>query len=96
MSTTLKEQVKEDPERLDEGGLREAADLMAFLRFRTRRRAAPASDEAKMAALCAGFAEEDHALAEAGAWQTTRQDLPAKTPPGDRPARFYDGNIGEI
>jgi hypothetical protein len=62
---TLKEQVKYDLERLDEGGLREVADFVAFLQFRTRR-AAPAWDEAKMAALYAEFADEDHALAEAG------------------------------
>jgi hypothetical protein len=28
---TLKEQVKQDLERLDEGGLREVADFVAFL-----------------------------------------------------------------
>lgn len=63
---TLKEQVKEDLERLDEGGLREVADFVAFLQFRTRRQAAPEWDEAKMAALYAEFAEEDRALAESG------------------------------
>ena len=62
---TLKEQVREDLERLDEGGLREVADFVAFLQFRTRR-TTPDWDEAKMAALYAEFAEEDRALAEAG------------------------------
>lgn len=63
---TLKEQVKQDLERLDEGGLREVADFVAFLQFRTRRYAAPDWDEAKMAALYAEFTEEDRTLAEAG------------------------------
>ena len=51
--------------RMDEGGLREVADFVAFLQFR-RRRATPEWDEEKMAALYAEFAEEDRALAEAG------------------------------
>ncbi len=38
---TLKEQVTQDLERLDEGGLREVADFVAFLQFRTRRQATP-------------------------------------------------------
>ena len=63
---TLKEQVKDDLERLDEGGLREVADFMAFLQFRSRRQSVSDWDEAKIAALYAEFAEEDHALAEAG------------------------------
>ena len=62
---TLKQQVTQDLERLDEGGLREVADFVAFLQFRTRRHAALDWDESKMAALYAEFAEEDRALAEA-------------------------------
>ncbi len=65
MSITLKEQVKEDLERLDESGLREVADFVASLQFRSRR-TTPDWDEAKMAALYAEFAEEDRTLAEAG------------------------------
>ena len=57
MNTTLKERVKQDLERLDEGGLREVADFVAFLQFRTRRRVAPKWDEQAMAALYAEFAE---------------------------------------
>ncbi len=63
---TLKEQVKENLERLDEGGLREVADFVAFLHFRSRRHVTLDWDEAKMAALYAEFAEEDRALAEEG------------------------------
>ncbi len=66
MSMALKEQVKEDLERLDESGLREVADFVAFLQFRTRHHAASGWDEAKIAALYAEFAEEDRDLAEAG------------------------------
>ena len=62
---TLKEQVTQDLERLDEGRLREVADFVAFLQFRTRRHAAPEWDDTKMAALYAEFADEDRALAEA-------------------------------
>jgi hypothetical protein len=63
---TLKEQVNDDLERLDEGGLREVADFMAFLQFRSRHQSVPDWDEAKMVVLYAEFAEEDRALAEAG------------------------------
>lgn len=63
---TLKEQVKQDVERMDENGLREVANFVAFLQFRSRRHATPNWDEAKMAVLYAEFAEEDRALAEAG------------------------------
>jgi len=34
---TLKEQVKQDLERLDESGIREVADFVEFLQFRSRR-----------------------------------------------------------
>ncbi len=63
---TLKQQVTQDLERLDENGLREVADFVAFLQFRIRRHIAPDWDEAKLAALYKEFAEEDRALAEAG------------------------------
>ena len=63
---TLKERVRQDLERLDEGGLREVADFVAFLEFRTQRNAAPQWDDTAMAALYAEFSEEDRALAEAG------------------------------
>lgn len=66
MNMTLKEQVREDLERLDEGGLREVAEFVAFLQFRARRMPPPEWDESKMAALYAEFAEEDRALAEMG------------------------------
>ena len=63
---TLKERVRQDLERLDEGGLKEVADFVAFLEFRRHRHASPSWDDAAMSALYAEFAEEDRALAEAG------------------------------
>ena len=63
---TLKERVRQDLERLDEGGLREVADFVAFLEFRTQRNATPQWDDTAMATLYAEFSEEDRALAEAG------------------------------
>ncbi len=63
---SLKEQVKRNLENLDEGGLREVAEFVDFLQFRTRRQSRPEWDNAKIAALYAEFAEEDRALAEAG------------------------------
>ena len=66
MNVMLKEKVQQDIERLDERGLKEVAEFMAFLQFRARQSPAPDQDDAQLAALYAEFAEEDHALAEAG------------------------------
>jgi len=63
---TMIEKVSQDLRRLDDSSLREVANFVAFLHFRSRRTTAPAWDEAKMTALYAEFAEEDRALAEAG------------------------------
>ena len=63
---SLKEQVTQNLECLDESGLREVADFVDFLQFRTRRHSSPIWDDGKAAALYADFAEEDHALAEVG------------------------------
>lgn len=78
---SLKEQVTQNLERLDEGGLREVADFVDFLQFRTRRHATPSWDDEKIAALYADFAEEDRALAKAGmsdyAAELAREDAAA-------------------
>lgn len=63
---TLKQQVTQDLERLDEEKLREVADFVAFLEFRTRRSAVQEWDDAELSALYAEFADEDRVLAEAG------------------------------
>jgi hypothetical protein len=63
MST--KEQVLEDLETLSEAELKEVAEYLAFLKYRSSN-AAYVVDESQLAALYAGFAEEDRKLAEEG------------------------------
>jgi hypothetical protein len=62
---SLKTQVLEDLEILEEPQLEKVAEYGAFLRFSARRHR-PQPDESEWAALYAEFAEEDRALAEAG------------------------------
>ena len=62
---SIKEQVVEELKTLSEAELLEVAEYLAFLRFRARH-AAPAFDEAQLAALYAEFADEDRSLAEEG------------------------------
>ena len=66
MNVMLKEKVQQDIERLDESGLKEVADFMAFSQFRARQSPVPDEDDAQLPALYAEFAEEDRALAETG------------------------------
>ena len=63
MST--KEQVLEEIEALSEAEVKEVAEYLAFLKYRSRSRP-PAVDESQLAALYAEFAEEDRDLAEEG------------------------------
>lgn len=60
---TLKEQVVEEIETLNESQLEEVARYLAFLKSRG---GAHALDEKELAALYAEFAEEDRGLAEEG------------------------------
>ena len=62
---SLKEVVLEEIDHLNEAGLQQVADYLAFLRFRSRLRPS-LPDEATLAALYAEFAEDDRELAEAG------------------------------
>jgi hypothetical protein len=62
---TIKEQVVEELQTLNEAELKEVAEYLAFLKFRARRTAS-AFDESQLAALYAEFADEDRSLAEAG------------------------------
>jgi hypothetical protein len=62
---SIKEQVLAELKTFTEAELKEVAEYLAFLRFRARR-AAPALDEAQLAALYAEFADEDRNLAEEG------------------------------
>ena len=63
MST--KEQVLEELETLTEAEIKEVAEYLAFLKFRSRRKPRVV-DESQLAALYAEFAEEDRDLAEEG------------------------------
>jgi hypothetical protein len=63
MST--KEQVLEELENLSEAELKEVAEYLAFLKYRSRSKQA-ITDESQLAALYAVFAEEDRESAEEG------------------------------
>ena len=62
---SIKDEVNRSLDTLGEAELRQVADYVAFLKFRTRLRA-PLGDPAQWAALYAESAEEDRALAEEG------------------------------
>ena len=63
---SIKEQVVQEIDNLSEIELRQVAEYMAFLRFRTRIRPMPELDETQLAVLYAEFADEDRELAEEG------------------------------
>jgi hypothetical protein len=61
----LKEFIAQELETLNEEQLRQVADFLSFLKFRSRSRHGKI-DESQMAALYSEFAEEDQRLAEEG------------------------------
>jgi len=61
----LKEFIAQELETLNEEQLRQVADFLSFLKFRSRSRHWKI-DESQMAALYSEFAEEDRILAEEG------------------------------
>jgi Mg/Co/Ni transporter MgtE len=63
---SLKEQVVQELNSLNETEIKQVAEYVAFLKFRTRIILTPTLDETKLAALYAEFAEEDRELAEEG------------------------------
>ena len=63
---SLKEQVVQELNSLSETEIKQVAEYVSFLKFRTRITLAPTLDETKLAALYAEFAEEDRELAEGG------------------------------
>jgi hypothetical protein len=63
MST--KEQILEDIETLSEAEIKEVAEYLAFLKYRSQRKSRVV-DESQLAALYAEFAEADRSLAEEG------------------------------
>lgn len=62
---SIKEQVIQGLDTLNEAELVQVAEFLAFLKFRARLQPMPKLDEAQLATLYAAFAEEDQALAEA-------------------------------
>lgn len=62
---TLKDVITQELETLNEEQLRQIADFIAFLKFRTRF-VSMQTDENQIAALYSEFAEEDRELAEEG------------------------------
>ena len=63
---SLKEQVVQELNSLSETEIKQVAEYVAFLKFRTRINLVPTLDETELAALYAEFAEEDRELAEEG------------------------------
>ena len=63
---SIKEQVTQDLESLNEAELEQVAEFLDFLRFRARIKATEIVDEPRLAALYAEFADEDREMAEEG------------------------------
>jgi hypothetical protein len=63
---SIREQVAQELNRLEEPELKQVADYLAFLKFQSRNRTLPSSDSSQWAALYAEFADEDRVMAEAG------------------------------
>ncbi len=63
---SVREQIVQAVENLDEAELQQVAEYLAFLKYRARVSAVPTRNSAQVAALYAQFAEEDRDLAEDG------------------------------
>jgi hypothetical protein len=63
---SVKEQVTRELDNLSEAELKQVAEYVAFLKFRARVTGMPTPNEAQLAALYSGFADEDRRLAEEG------------------------------
>lgn len=63
---TIKEQVTKTIESLSDSELHQVAEYLTFLKFRSRFRRKPSTNEQKLAELYADFADEDRQLAEEG------------------------------
>ncbi len=68
MSTdvSIKERVAREIRSLSDDEIKQVADYLAFLKFRSRRSNTPEIDETQLAELYAEFADEDRSLAEDG------------------------------
>ncbi len=62
---SLREQVAQELNHLDEGELQQVADYVSFLKLKTRAKGSLASEEAHWPALYAEFGTEDRVLSEA-------------------------------
>jgi hypothetical protein len=63
---SVKEQVTRELDNLSEAELKQVAEYVAFLKFRTRLNQIPTLDEAQLSVLYSEFADEDRRLAEEG------------------------------
>jgi len=63
---SLKENIIQILDSLNKNQLKQLLEYLSFLKFRARLNIMPSSDETKLAALYAEFAEEDRKLAEVG------------------------------
>jgi hypothetical protein len=63
---SIKEQIIQGLNGLSQAELEEIAQYLAFIKYQSKVKPTPASDDAQMAALYAEFAEEDRELAEEG------------------------------
>ena len=64
--TSVKQQVTQALDTLNEDEIQQVADYVAFLRFRARMTPLPVVDATHLGPLYAEFADEDRALAEEG------------------------------
>jgi hypothetical protein len=63
---SVKEQAARELDSLSEAELKQVAEYVAFLKFRTRFNQMSSLDEAQLAVLYSEFADEDRMLAEEG------------------------------
>ena len=63
---SVKEQVARELDSLSEAELKQVAEYVAFLKFRTRFNQMSSLDDAQLAVLYSEFADEDRMLAEEG------------------------------
>jgi hypothetical protein len=62
----VREEIEKQLQVMSDDQLRQVAEYLSFVRYRSRIRSAPQLDEARVAALYAEFGEEDRQLAEEG------------------------------
>lgn len=63
---SIKEQVAQELDNLSEAELKQVAEYVTFLKFRSRIKPVSVIDEKQIAVVYAEFAEEDRKLAEEG------------------------------